>query len=326
MSSSYTSLPVLLWHYADVFLSVANLRSIAKAAVQLGTSQSAVSQKIALLESKLSVKLFDRSTRPLTLTPEARKLKESLELYNAQISETIQSIQLKNDLLPEIRFGMIHSITDCIGADLIAKLSARTHRVVHLMGTSDALLKRLRNNEVDTIVTSGDLNSETDLIRKEIFQEPLIVAMPVSLRPRDREARSLKSLATCGLPFIRSPINSGSGKSIDNFLDKQGIHLPDRYQIECNLVHLEMIAKGIGWTITYPSSFIKNEDLWPHIYFQYIDGPARTITLAGKKMASRVIFDLLYRECRALLEQSLVPKIISMVPSCNGHIGTPHIK
>ena len=170
------------------------------------------------------------------------------------------------------------------------------------------------------------MDLETDLIRKEIFQEPLIVAMPANLRARDRESRSLKSLATCGLPFIRSPINSGSGKSIDNFLDKQGIHLPDRYQIECNLVHLEMIAKGIGWTITYPSSFIKNEDLCPHIYFQYIDGPARTITLAGKKMASRVIFDLLYRESRALLEQSLVPKIISMVPSCNGHIGTPHIK
>ena len=75
MSSSYTSLPVLLWHYADVFLSVANLRSLAKAAVQLGTSQSAVSQKIALLESKLSVKLFDRSTRPLTLTPRSSKTK-----------------------------------------------------------------------------------------------------------------------------------------------------------------------------------------------------------------------------------------------------------
>ena len=41
-------------------------------------------------------------------------------------------------ILPEIRFGMIHSITDCIGADLIAKLSVRTHRVVHLIGTIKA--------------------------------------------------------------------------------------------------------------------------------------------------------------------------------------------
>ena len=128
----------LVVRYSDVFLSAANLRSIAKAAAHLGITQSAVSQKIALLESKLSVKLFDWSTRSLTLTPEARKLKESLELYNAQISETIQSIQLKNDLLLEIRFGIIHSITDCIGADLIAKLSARTHRVVHLIGTIKA--------------------------------------------------------------------------------------------------------------------------------------------------------------------------------------------
>ena len=49
----------LVVSYSDVFLSAANLRSIAKAAAHLGITQSAVSQKIALLESKLSVKLFD---------------------------------------------------------------------------------------------------------------------------------------------------------------------------------------------------------------------------------------------------------------------------
>ena len=63
----------LVVRYSDVFLSAANLRSIAKAAAHLGISQSAVSQKIALLESKLSVKLFDLTTRPLTLTSEGRK-------------------------------------------------------------------------------------------------------------------------------------------------------------------------------------------------------------------------------------------------------------
>ena len=76
-------------HYADVFPSVTNLRLIAIAAVQLGIA-SAVSQKIALLESNISVKLYDRSTLPLTFTPEGRKLKENLELDNVQISETIQ--------------------------------------------------------------------------------------------------------------------------------------------------------------------------------------------------------------------------------------------
>ena len=44
-------------------------------------------------------------------------LKEVIERYNAEIEETVQTIQFKKNKLPEIRFGMILSMTDCIGTD-----------------------------------------------------------------------------------------------------------------------------------------------------------------------------------------------------------------
>lgn len=165
--------------FTETFLVVAETRSFSKAAQQLSMSPSAVSQKISQLEDKLHVTLFDRSTRPLINTPEARMLKETIERYNAEIEQTIQAIQFKKNKLPEIRFGMIHSITDCIGTELIKNLSEKTYKVKHLMGTSDILLKRLRNNETDIIVTSGNLSNEPDLITKVIFIEPLIIAAQV---------------------------------------------------------------------------------------------------------------------------------------------------
>ena len=54
------------------FVSAAENRSITRAAEQFDISQTAVTQQIQLLEQTLGCALFDRSTRPITLTPAGR--------------------------------------------------------------------------------------------------------------------------------------------------------------------------------------------------------------------------------------------------------------
>ncbi len=56
-----------------IFLSVVREGSFTKAASALDTSPSVVSRAIAKLESDLSVKLFHRTTRSLSLTVEGRE-------------------------------------------------------------------------------------------------------------------------------------------------------------------------------------------------------------------------------------------------------------
>ena len=81
--------------FTETFLVVAETRSFSKAAQQLSMSPSAVSQKISQLEDKLHVTLFDRSTRPLINTPEARMLKETIERYNSEIEQTNKPYSLR---------------------------------------------------------------------------------------------------------------------------------------------------------------------------------------------------------------------------------------
>ena len=69
------------------------------------------------------------------------------------------------------------------------------------MGTSDVLLKRLRNNEIDIIVTSGNLSNESDLITKTIFIEPLILAAPGSMKLAATVFDSVKVLSRSQLPL-----------------------------------------------------------------------------------------------------------------------------
>ena len=51
------------------FVAAAETRSFTKAAEQFYISQTAITQQIRQLEASLGCALFDRSTRPVTLTP-----------------------------------------------------------------------------------------------------------------------------------------------------------------------------------------------------------------------------------------------------------------
>ena len=50
-------------------LRLARVRNFSQVAEELKISQPALSKQILQLESELGVKLFDRNTNPLTLTP-----------------------------------------------------------------------------------------------------------------------------------------------------------------------------------------------------------------------------------------------------------------
>lgn len=65
------------------FLEVARLRHFGQAAEALHLTQAAVSARIKLLESTLGVRLFDRITRDIRLTPEGNRLLRHADLLIA---------------------------------------------------------------------------------------------------------------------------------------------------------------------------------------------------------------------------------------------------
>lgn len=76
----------LSWELIQIFSSVAKLGSLSKAAKALNISQPTLSRQIALLEKKLQITLFERSTQGLKLTDLGAKLIESSEMMQ-QASE-----------------------------------------------------------------------------------------------------------------------------------------------------------------------------------------------------------------------------------------------
>lgn len=85
-----------------IFYAVANAGNISKAAKELYISQPAISKSIQKLEDSLETKLFSRSSRGVSLTPEG-------ELLYSHVKSAFETLALGEDKLRRsIRLGMGH--------------------------------------------------------------------------------------------------------------------------------------------------------------------------------------------------------------------------
>lgn len=94
-----------------IFYAVANTGNISKAAKELYISQPAISKSIQKLEENLGVKLFDRSSRGVTLTPEG-------ELLYAHVKSAFETLAIGEDKLRRCMALGIGQLTIGVSATL----------------------------------------------------------------------------------------------------------------------------------------------------------------------------------------------------------------
>ncbi len=94
-----------------IFYAVSNTGNISKAAKELYISQPAISKSIQKLEENLGVKLFDRSSRGVTLTPEG-------ELLYAHVKSAFETLAIGEDKLRRCMALGIGQLTIGVSATL----------------------------------------------------------------------------------------------------------------------------------------------------------------------------------------------------------------
>ncbi|MCG8427825.1 MAG: LysR family transcriptional regulator [Chromatiales bacterium] len=89
------------------FLAVADEGNLTRASERLFTSQPAISAHIKALEEELSVKLFERTSKGMMLTPEGVVLKEKAQgVMSAAQAFTSTADALQGQLIGDIRMGV----------------------------------------------------------------------------------------------------------------------------------------------------------------------------------------------------------------------------
>jgi DNA-binding transcriptional LysR family regulator len=143
----------------QTLVTVTRAKSFSKAANDLGVTQSAISQSIKNLESKLEIKIFKRSGKNVVLTPEGERLYQFGSLFLSEMRETLDDLQSDKELMRgKVRIGTLTGIGKSWLAPEIV-IYAKENPDLRLsvsMGHQEELLRDFENNMLDILILPED--------------------------------------------------------------------------------------------------------------------------------------------------------------------------
>lgn len=169
-----------------VFLAIADAGSFATAAAQLDMSQPGVSRAVARLEQRLGVRLFDRTTRVVSLTDEGRRFQTRVLPLLAGLEEAAHdAVAGRTTVRGRLRVQLDPFFSRmALGPRLGEFLNAHPDLTLDLI-TRDQLGDMVADG-FDLAVRFGHLPTSSLVARKLLETRILTVASPAYLRQRDR--------------------------------------------------------------------------------------------------------------------------------------------
>ncbi len=192
------------------FVAVADSGGFSAAASQLNLTQSAVSAQIRRLEERLSVRLFDRTSRSVALTaaggallPYARRMLHLDALAETAVGESQER--------PALRFGITDEQADYHLAALLSAFAAQypDERLAIECDVSPRLIERLQNGFLDLALVvrhgpeAGGEALDTDRLvwtARADFDLPEGAPVPLACNPEGcvYRARAVEALTGIG--------------------------------------------------------------------------------------------------------------------------------
>ena len=164
------------------FLVVAEKQNLTEAADALHVSQPALTKSIQRLEENLGVKLFDRISVGVRLTPYGKILQQHVKVMDNEYRHAVSLIEeLKGGGAGTLRIGAGPVWLVSILPPIIAKFQqgAQGIKLSLIGGVIDTLVPALINGELDLICVSLDFPNRSEIVKKTLFNiRHVLVADP----------------------------------------------------------------------------------------------------------------------------------------------------
>ena len=242
------------------FLAVVETGSFSRAAEKTFITQPAVSKRIAGLESKLGLRLFDRIGRRIQLTEAGRTLLPRCQTLLNEVSDIERQLtNLRGDITGPLRMGTSHHI----GLHRLPPALTRFHQQysqasldIRFMD-SEFACREVAEGKLELAIVTLPTQYSHPLVLEKIWDDPLEIVVGRNHPLANKQLVSLETLVShpAILPgpgtFTREKILSALG----DFADGLAISMATNY-----LEVLRMLAAiGLGWT-ALPHTMI-DEDL-----------------------------------------------------------------
>jgi DNA-binding transcriptional LysR family regulator len=228
---------------------VAQQKSVSKAAKLNEISQSAASQQIHELERELSVTLFDRSTRPLTVTPAGKLYVEFCRDVLRRRDELEASLNnLKRELNGTVRVAAIYSVGLSEMAQIEERFAARFPeaelQVSYLR--PERVYEAVEHDEADLGLMSY-AESSREVVALPWREEEMVVAMAPSHRLARN--RTVPAAALEGEQFVGFDEDLPIQAHVSRYLREQKVQVETSLRFDNLQMIKEAVAHGAGISI-----------------------------------------------------------------------------
>ncbi|WP_094551886.1 LysR family transcriptional regulator [Petroclostridium xylanilyticum] len=233
--------------HLKIFITVADLSSMTKAAESLYIAQPTVSQAVSELESYYDVKLFDRLSRRLYITEAGKQLLGYARHITALFDEMEQAMKntKKNGIL---KVGASVTVGSVLLPQLVSEF-ARTHPSMQIEATiknTKEIEALIIKNVIDFGVVEGVVHTP-DIVSTAFMDDELVLVCGKSHSLYN--AKSITPFELSKLKFIVREKGSGTRELFESMLASMDI----KWQLlwECNGSEgiKSAVASGIGVTV-----------------------------------------------------------------------------
>jgi DNA-binding transcriptional LysR family regulator len=193
----------------EYFVAVAEHLHFGRAAEALSIGQPAVSQQLARLERELGVRLLDRSSRRVRLTPAGSRLLPEARAVLAAVEQARQRVtgSMADQPTTTLRIGSSAGLGDRLGR-VLAELAAADPPVGAELVTAPtrARIERVAAGQLDAAFVRG-VSSAPGVELIEVWEDRLLVVLPAGHVLAGRDVVPLSELAALPLRIVGRQAN-----------------------------------------------------------------------------------------------------------------------
>lgn len=238
----------------QAFVAVARLGSFTRAAKRLNLSQPALTVQIRQLEETVGVRLFDRNTRMVKLTPVGRELAPALERVLHEIDAVmVNTKELASHIKGTVTIGALPSLASKLLPNAIAKFQRQYPGIVVRLRDVLAHLnvRMVKEEEIDFGIGTMRM-SDPDIRFTPLLIDHLGVIFPAGHPVERQRTVTLKYLTA--FPLILMDPDTSVRDLVDHAFESIGEVAVPAFEAIYPSTALALVKAGLGLTIQPSSS------------------------------------------------------------------------
>ena len=236
----------------EQFLAVAEAQSLSRAALSLGLTQSGLSRHIASLESRLNVRLFERTGRGVVLTQPGRELLPYAQSILKQAREAeSRLVDMRRMPSGRVVIGVTPTVAQMVTAPVITAAREKYAGISLLVMESSASVigEWLAEGRADLGVCYAPPEQfGAALDGEKLLDDTLGLVSRIAAIPSSAsDAIALREAAR--LPLILPSRSNGMRKRLDAEAEASGIRLNVVMEVDSPAAIYAAVSSGVGHTV-----------------------------------------------------------------------------